>query len=91
MKKIITELQEHPQAWPFLVPVAGVPDYYNVIKEPMGIHSCVFFLKIVDLKTLDENLEEDKYKTIEGFEKDVHLIFSNCKSYNEDGTTYVKW
>jgi histone acetyltransferase len=37
MKKIVSEMQEHPSAWPFLVPVSGVPDYYNVIKEPMGI------------------------------------------------------
>ena len=36
MKKIVTEMQEHNSAWPFLVPVSGVPDYYTVIKEPMG-------------------------------------------------------
>jgi histone acetyltransferase len=36
MRKILTEMQEHPSAWPFLQPVSGVPDYYNVIKEPMG-------------------------------------------------------
>ena len=79
MKKVITEMQEHPQAWPFLVPVSGVPDYYNVIKQPM------------DLKTLDENLEEEKYQTTDVFERDVYLIFTNCRGYNEDGTTYVKW
>jgi hypothetical protein len=43
------------------------------------------------MRTLDENLEDSKYTTLEAFQKDVHLIFSNCKSYNEDGTTYVKW
>jgi histone acetyltransferase len=37
MKKMVTELQDHQQAWPFLEPVSGVPDYYDVIKEPMGI------------------------------------------------------
>ncbi len=39
MKKIVTEMQENNSAWPFLVPVSGVPDYYTVIKEPMG-ESC---------------------------------------------------
>jgi histone acetyltransferase len=36
LKKIVAEAMNHTQSWPFLVPVAGVPDYYDVIKEPMG-------------------------------------------------------
>lgn len=30
--------QSHKSAWPFIDPVdaSEVPDYYNVIKEPMG-------------------------------------------------------
>ncbi len=36
LKKIVLEMREHQQAWPFLEPVSGVPDYYNIIKNPMG-------------------------------------------------------
>lgn len=38
MKSILSELQSHAAAWPFMEPVnpAEVTDYYSVIKEPMG-------------------------------------------------------
>jgi histone acetyltransferase len=45
MKKVVAELQveeltkENSNAWPFIEPVSGVPDYYDVIKNPMGIPS----------------------------------------------------
>jgi histone acetyltransferase len=37
LKKVCAEAMNHAHSWPFKVPVAGVPDYYDVIKEPMGI------------------------------------------------------
>ena len=35
---IASSLQTHKMAWPFLEPVdpSDAPDYYRVIKEPMG-------------------------------------------------------
>ena len=38
MEKLLTDLQGHPQAWAFLLPVNAeeVPEYYEVIKNPMG-------------------------------------------------------
>jgi histone acetyltransferase len=36
MKKIVNDMQDNSNAWPFLQPVSGVADYYNVIKNPMG-------------------------------------------------------
>lgn len=38
MKRILTDLQNHPSAWPFMKPVnrEEVVDYYDVIKKPMG-------------------------------------------------------
>jgi histone acetyltransferase len=38
MERLLKELTEHPQAWPFALPVNAkeVPDYYEVIKNPMG-------------------------------------------------------
>ncbi|KAI8910384.1 Bromodomain-containing protein [Gorgonomyces haynaldii] len=78
MKKVVSELQDNNNSWPFAAPVSGVQDYYDVIKEPM------------DLKTLDENVEADKYQTSDQFYKDVNLIFTNCRTYNADGSAYVK-
>ena len=28
--------KDNPNAWPFVEPVSGVADYYDIIKEPMG-------------------------------------------------------
>lgn len=38
LQVLLGELQNHPSAWPFTQPVSReeVPDYYEVIKEPMG-------------------------------------------------------
>ncbi|KAL3900755.1 MAG: hypothetical protein SGCHY_001128 [Lobulomycetales sp.] len=78
LKKMVAEATHHNQAWPFLNPVSGVPDYYDVIKNPM------------DLKTLDEKVEGDAYATVAEFEADLALIFTNCKYYNEPNSTYAK-
>jgi histone acetyltransferase len=39
MERLLSDLQGHSVAWAFQQPVNGdeVPDYYDVIKEPMGI------------------------------------------------------
>ncbi|KAL2911493.1 histone acetyltransferase [Polyrhizophydium stewartii] len=78
LKKMVTELKEDDNSWPFLEPVAGVPDYYDIIKEPM------------DIGTLEKNVEADKYSNSEQFYKDVMLIFSNCRTYNEDSSPYAR-
>lgn len=48
MERLLADLQAHPVAWAFLQPVNGddVPDYYEVIKKPMGktIHSPPFII-----------------------------------------------
>lgn len=38
MERLLKDLSTHPQAWPFVSPVNGkdVPDYYEIIKNPMG-------------------------------------------------------
>ncbi len=37
-KNIIQKIKQNKNSWPFLTPVnkSEVPDYYDVIKEPMG-------------------------------------------------------
>ncbi|KAJ2002673.1 histone acetyltransferase [Coemansia thaxteri] len=72
------EMLVHHSAWPFQKPVdpQEVPDYYVVVKEPM------------DLMTLESNVDENKYRTLEAFVEDTRKIFINCKNYNGEGTRY---
>ncbi|SGZ55920.1 CIC11C00000001753 [Sungouiella intermedia] len=80
MVTLLSEITNHPLAWPFAVPVNKdeVGDYYDVIKEPM------------DLSTMELKLENDKYETFDQFLYDCNLIFNNCRSYNAETTTYYK-
>ena len=93
--KIIPKfLKENPSAWPFVEPVSGVADYYDIIKEPMG-KSLPFLLLLkllkcnvvvlLDLSTLSSCVENDEYKTLDEFVNDVNKIFNNCRMYNEEG------
>jgi histone acetyltransferase len=80
MLTILTEMQNHPSNWPFVQPVnkVEVPDYYEVIKEPM------------DLSTMEIKLENDKYESMDDFIYDCKLIFNNCRQYNGENTTFYK-
>lgn len=80
MQHVLTEMQNHPSAWPFVQPVNRdeVTDYYEVITEPM------------DLSRMEFKLENNMYKSLEEFVHDGTMIFKNCRRYNSEGTTYVK-
>lgn len=80
MQHLLGEMQAHPSAWPFTSPVSkeDVPDYYDLIKEPM------------DLSTMELKVEKDQYDGMESFVYDARLIFDNCRKYNGDSTTYYK-
>ncbi|RBQ74255.1 hypothetical protein FVER14953_20370 [Fusarium verticillioides] len=80
MRRLLYQVQNHKQAWPFLQPVnkADVPDYYNVITFPM------------DLSTMLERLEHDYYAAPRDLVRDLKLIFSNCRKYNDATTVYSK-
>ena len=77
---LLNDMQNHTAAWPFAQPVNRdeVPDYYEVIKEPM------------DLSTMEERLGNDLYPRPEDFIKDSKLIFDNCRRYNNETTPYAK-
>ena len=72
------KLKSHKSSWPFSHPVNPdeVPDYYEVIKDP------------IDLETIQKKISEKKYKDALQFESDVLRIFSNCKQYNDKDTIY---
>ena len=77
---LLNDMQNHSAAWPFAQPVNRdeVPDYYEVIKEPM------------DLSTMEERLRNDLYPRPEDFIKDAKLIFENCRQFNNGTSPYVK-
>ncbi|XP_046514316.1 bromodomain adjacent to zinc finger domain protein 2B isoform X13 [Equus quagga] len=71
---ILTEMETHEDAWPFLLPVnlKLVPGYKKVIKKPM------------DFSTIREKLSSGQYPNLEAFALDVRLVFDNCETFNED-------
>ncbi|KAJ9270629.1 hypothetical protein DTO212C5_3418 [Paecilomyces variotii] len=80
LRRFLNQIQNHKQAWPFLNPVNRdeVPDYYDVITSPM------------DLSTMEEKLENDAYTAPKELVRDLQLIFSNCRQYNDATTVYAK-
>ncbi|VDL70518.1 unnamed protein product [Nippostrongylus brasiliensis] len=60
--------------WPFLVPVdvegMNLADYYDIITSPM------------DLGTIKKKLDNRQYATPQEFADDIHLVCSNCFTYN---------
>ncbi|XP_006302024.2 bromodomain-containing protein 9 [Capsella rubella] len=55
-----------------------LPDYHDVIKNPM------------DFSTLRKKLESGAYATLEQFEQDVFLICTNAMEYNSADTVYFR-
>lgn len=56
----------------------NIPSYPSVISKPM------------DLKTLEENLKESKYPTVEAFTADFNQIVQNCETFNGRESTFTK-
>lgn len=55
----------------------GLPDYFDIIKNPM------------DLGSVKKNLNGNKYKFIEDCLGDIQLIWDNCKMYNAEGSVSI--
>jgi hypothetical protein len=49
-------------------------EYYEAIEEPM------------DLSSVQEKFKGSKYPTLQALYDDLHLISSNCKAYNLEGS-----
>lgn len=81
MRTLLKTMHDHADAWPFKEPVDArdVPDYYEIIKDPM------------DLKTMSKRVESEVYYvTFEMFVEDVKRMFSNARTYNSPETIYYK-
>eukprot|EP00116_Pleurobrachia_bachei_P000278 sb/3460540/ len=71
-QKILVEMQENENGWPFLYPVDGneVPEYYRIIPNPM------------DLSTIERKFRTNRYRKFDTYLEDVELIFLNCVHFN---------
>jgi hypothetical protein len=83
MKKCYTLLHQiisNKSSWAFRQPVdpvaLGVPDYLEIIKNPM------------DLSTVDSKIRAGKYSTSQDFANDMKLIWSNAMTFNQNGDEY---
>ncbi|KAG5418652.1 BDF1 [Candida metapsilosis] len=76
--KELTSKKHYNYNFPFLVPVDPValnlPNYHDIVKEPM------------DLGTIQSKLTNNLYENADEFEKDVRLMFRNCYAFNPEGT-----
>ena len=73
--KSLKRLMNHKWAGPFLQPVdpvaMGIPDYPDIVKNPM------------DFSTIQQNIESHVLQTREDFAAAVRLVFSNALLYNK--------
>ena len=76
--EVLKVLQGHQHGWVFNSPVdpveLGLPDYFEVIKQPM------------DLGTIRKKLENGCYHSLEEFHDHVHITFDNAMLYNPEGS-----
>ncbi|XP_078034586.1 ATP-dependent chromatin assembly factor large subunit isoform X2 [Augochlora pura] len=74
LQDLLTDIRHHRDSWPFLSPVTKdeVPDYHDIITNPM------------DFGTIKYKLNNGEYETLEHFFGDCHLVFDNCQAYNEE-------
>jgi Bromodomain/Bromodomain extra-terminal - transcription regulation len=57
---------------------AGLTDYPTIIKTPM------------DLGTIKTKIKKREYKTLYQVAEDVRLVWSNCMTYNADGSDFFR-
>merc|ERR1712048_246140 len=78
--KLVAQIYGKADAEPFRDPVdwksIGLFDYPQIIKQPM------------DLGQVKKNIESGKYSSIHEAADDVRLIWSNCMTYNADGSDF---
>jgi hypothetical protein len=80
MSKLLQSMIQRSDTEPFRVPVdwkgMGLFDYPTLIKKPM------------DLGTVKRNINGRKYKSIPEAAEDIRLVWTNCMTYNQDGSDF---
>ena len=82
-RTIYPAVHKHKFAWPFHTPVDPVklqlPDYFDVIKQPM------------DLSLIKKKMETMQYKSAKEIIADFDLMFNNCYTYNRPTKKLYLW
>ncbi|XP_039989180.1 bromodomain-containing protein 1-like isoform X1 [Xiphias gladius] len=80
LRAVLSQLQEKDQYSIFAQPVSikEVPDYLDIIKNPM------------DFSTMRKRIDAHGYRSLEEFEADFNLIIANCMTYNAKDTFFYK-
>lgn len=80
-KTVMKFVWKHQFAWPFQQPVdtkkLNLPDYHNIIRQPM------------DLGTIKKRLENNYYWSAKECLQDFNTLFTNCYVYNKPGEDVV--
>lgn len=80
LHKIVNSFLARPDSGPFMEPVdwraLELWDYVEIIKHPM------------DLGTIKRKLERDQYATAAQCASDIRLVWSNCMTYNAEGSDF---
>ncbi|XP_043582180.1 bromodomain adjacent to zinc finger domain protein 1A isoform X3 [Bombus pyrosoma] len=81
LQELLSDIRHHRDSWPFLSPVTKdeVPDYHDIISNPM------------DFGTIKYKLNNNEYETLEHFFSDCHLVFENCQAYNEEHSSVYNY
>jgi len=78
LRKLLDKFMQQQEVAPFLEPVdwetLGLPEYPEIIREPM------------DLGTIRSKLLTGRYKEPDDFAKDMRLVWENAKTFNEAGS-----
>ena len=75
-----------------------VPNYYKVVKEPMGkfrsdpvkSQQHLIFPLFSDLQTIEQRVTQQHYSKLSEFVGDVMRIFENCRFFNQPNSPITK-
>ena len=91
-------MQNNRNSNPFKEPVdpAVNPNYYNIVKDPMGespqyrrgINVSIIFC--LDLQIIEGKVNYNEYGCLADFIGDVTRIFENCRYFNQEGSNVAK-
>ncbi|XP_014471104.1 PREDICTED: bromodomain adjacent to zinc finger domain protein 1A isoform X3 [Dinoponera quadriceps] len=81
LQELLSDIRHHRDSWPFLSPVTKdeVPDYHDIISNPMDFGTIKFKLSNGDYERLDE------------FFSDCQLVFENCRLYNKEHSSVYSY
>ncbi|EZA54009.1 Bromodomain adjacent to zinc finger domain protein 1A [Ooceraea biroi] len=81
LQELLTDVRHHRDSWPFLSPVTKneVPDYHDIISNPM------------DFGTIKYKLGNGDYEALDQFFSDCQLVFENCRLYNKEHSSVYNY